>query len=70
MQVYKEAVAIVMTPDERNEITENLGIVWHHLDQHLRSRGDIEAGSPDVALSDAMKTVADLCRRLQAAKYA
>ena len=69
MQVFKEAVAVLMHPEERDELLAHIGLVWDHLSDHFKGK-EVETGTPDAKLMDAMSAIEALHRRLSGGKFA
>lgn len=70
MKLVKECTALVMSPDDRSNLSDHLGVIWGHLEDHFRSIGDVESGTDAARLMDAMSALETLHRMLNAGEYA
>lgn len=70
MQTYNECFAVVMSPDERDELAANVVLVWSHLEDYFKNVGDVDAGTEDAKLMDAMGALEQFHRRLKNGKFA
>lgn len=70
MQTYNECFAVVMSPDERNDLADNIAVIWGHLEGYFKQAGDVESGTEDAKLMDAMGALEQFHRRLKNSKFA
>lgn len=71
MKLIKECVTLTMSPEDRDELRENLLTLHSHVEDYFMARDrDVETGTRDAKLMDAMHRVYDLCRLLDAGEYA
>lgn len=70
MQITKEAVTVVMSPYERDDILKHLGVAIDFLDDAVKAAGDVETGSTMVKVMDAQAAIYDLYRKLESPKFA
>lgn len=71
MKLIKECVTLTMSPQDRDALREHLLTVHSHVEGYFNARTeDVESGTPDAKLMDAMHRIYDLCRLLDAGEYA
>jgi len=69
MKATKESVTITMSRDEAAELLMHVGKAHDHLETYFADR-DVESGTPESKLADAMTRLYDFWRTLRDASYA
>ena len=69
MQVYKEAITVVMSPEERSAMMNNVATVFEFITEHFKGK-DVETGTEDGKVMDAALALAEFYRRMKNDKYA
>jgi len=71
MKAHRESFVIAMSPDERDALLATVWLVHGHLEDFFEDRGgDVENGTPEAKLMDAMGQLESFCRTIQNATYA
>lgn len=70
MKVIRESVTICMSPEDRDDMLDWLRLVHGHLEERFAALGEVETGTEDAKLMDAMGAMYRFAQRIQNATYA
>jgi hypothetical protein len=69
MKALRDSFTIAMSSDERDELLSDISAVYTHLEGYFEQAGDVESGTEDAKLMDAMHRLGRFAASIRNAPY-